>query len=502
LSEKAGICLCLAEETLDADLRAIERVKGRIDLVELRVDHLAPAEQGLAGRLPGRAGLPAILTVRRTRDGGRFTGDERDRVALLGRLAEAGFRYVDLEEDLDAPGLDARIRGAGGRIIRSFHDFQGVPADLSPRLARLARGPDEIPKAAVMPKTCAELTLFLDAAAAAVSAGGARERILLAMGDLGFPTRVLASRLGSAWCYSSPAGRGVAPGHVDPVSLEDGYGFRAIGAGTAVYGVMGNPVMHSGSPMIHNRGFARLGLDAVYLPFLVPDLDGFWGVADRLGIRGLSVTVPHKQALLSRLRNRDRRVEAAGACNTITRDPSGGWSGTNTDIDGFLAPLKKAWGGSVPCGAAATVIGAGGAARAVVYALRSAGARVLVLNRTVGHARSLAAAFSVGHAGLDAEGIRRARDYSDLVVQTTSVGMAPDTAADPAPGFTFTGRELVYELIYAPGRTALVQRALAAGCRIVYGRQMLLEQARGQFLLFTGREYPEELMEELECGFD
>ncbi len=470
-----------------------------MDLVELRVDHLLDAEKATAGRLPGRVGLPVILTLRRARDGGSFDGSEAARVALLQRLAGQGFRYVDIEEDLQAPALDAHIRESGARIVRSLHDYSGVPPGLSRRFSALARRTDEIPKAAVTPTTCAQLAELLN-----VFHGlGDSERVLLGMGEIGFPTRVLAPRLGSTWCYASPTARAVAPGQVTPVTLEDVYRFRDITRSTSVYGVVGNPVMHSRSPMIHNRGFTALGLDAVYLPFQAPDLDGFWKVADLLRIKGLSVTVPHKQAVLSRAVRGDAEVRAVGACNTLLRpEGRGSWSGMNTDSEGFLAPLRSMFGGAVPTGLGATVIGAGGAARSVVAALSGAGARVLVLNRTIENARTLAEVFAARSGGIDAEGLESARGFSDLIVQTTSVGMSPHEDADPAPELKLSGREIVYELVYAPESTCFVRRALEAGCRVVYGRKMLIAQAMRQFLLFTGREYPPSVAENLERGFD
>lgn len=477
----------------------MESFRGRVDLVELRVDHLVDEEKAAAGRLPGRVGLPVILTVRRGRDGGSFDGPEAERVALLQKLAGQGFAYVDVEEDLQAPALETHIREIDARIVRSLHDFSGVPPGFSRRFSALARRPDEIPKAAVTPTTCAQLAMLLD-----VFHGlGDSERVLLGMGEIGFPTRVLAPLLGSSWCYASPTNEAVAPGQVTPLTLEDVYRFRTITPSTAVYGVIGNPVMHSRSPVIHNRGFAALGIDAVYLPFHVPDLDGFWKVADALKIKGLSVTVPHKEAVLGLAVLGDEEVRAIGACNTLTRaEGKGPWSGTNTDGEGFLAPLRAVFGGVIPAGLGATVIGAGGAARSVVAALRGVGARVLVLNRTIEKARTLAAAFAAESGGIDAEGIKAAKSHRELIVQTTSAGMTPHEDLDPAPGISFSGREVVYELVYAPERTCFVRRALEAGCRIVYGRQMLIAQAMRQFSLFTGSHYPPAVVDGLWNGSD
>jgi 3-dehydroquinate dehydratase/shikimate dehydrogenase len=489
----------LAERTIEADLRHVEKFRGRVDLVELRVDHLDDREKGTAGRLPGLVGIPVILTLRRGRDGGKFDGPEAERVALLHRLAGGCFSYVDLEEDLRAASLETRIAESGARIIRSLHDFSGIPPSFLSRIHGLARRPGEIPKAAVTPRSSAELAGLLEV----FGALPASERLLLGMGEIGFPTRVLAAKLGSSWCYASPTDNAVAPGQVTPVTLEDVYRFRAIGPSTSVYGVIGNPVMHSRSPLIHNAGFGALGIDSVYLPFHVPDLEGFWKVADILGMRGISVTVPHKQAVLGPAVRADAAARAVGACNTLTREGEGGsWSGTNTDGEGFLQPLRAVFGGEIPAGLGATVIGAGGAARSVVSALIGSGARVLVLNRTREKAQRLAEAFAAKWGGIDQGGMETAAGFSDLVVQTTSAGMTPDEDGDPAPGLDFSGREIVYELVYSPQQTAFLRRARGAGCRVVYGRQMLLAQAMRQFLLFTGEEYPPELRDRLQQSFD
>jgi 3-dehydroquinate dehydratase/shikimate dehydrogenase len=489
---RGKICLVLAEKTLEADLRHVESHRGRIDLVELRADHLADEEKASAGRLPARVGLPVILTIRRRRDGGIYDGPETERVKLLGRLVGQGFAYVDIEEDLKASAVEARIRECGARVVRSLHDFAGVPPELVRRLSVLARRPDEIPKAAVTPKTCAQLADFL----AACAGLGQRERVLLGMGDIGFPTRVLAPLLGSSWCYASPTDHAVAPGQVTPSTLEEVYRYRSITPSTLVMGIIGNPVMHSRSPLIHNRAFTALGIDAVYVPFQVPDLQGFWKVADSLAVRGLSVTAPHKEAVLGGPVRGDEQVRVIGACNTLLRPAGrGGWDATNTDGEGFLAPLRAAFGGALPSGLGATVIGAGGAARSVVAALTGAGVRVLVLNRTTERARALAAIFAAQAGGMDVAGFQAARGYSDLIVQTTSAGMTPREDEDPAPGLGFRAGQVVYELVYAPEETPFVRRAQEAGSKVIYGRQMLMAQAMHQFKLFTGKEYPPDLVD-------
>ena len=490
----AKVCLRLAAASIAADLASLERHRDEVDLAELAADRLAPGELAAAGRLPALAGLPLVLAVRRQRDGGRWTGDERERAAVFRRLAGGpsggGFAFVELEEDF-TPALP------GVKVIRSLHDAHGVPGDLAQRLRGIARG--ELPKAVVAVRGSADFASLLKVYHRTRDV----EKVIVGTGAAAFAAGVLAARLGSAFCSADPAGAAADPGVSDPATLRDRYRFAAIGADTPVFGVIGDPVMHSLSPVIHNRGMAALGMPGVYLPFPVDDLPAFMAAADLLGIRGLSVTVPHKEAVLRHLATRDPIVDRIGACNTLVRTGTG-WHGTNTDAEGFIAPLRLALGKGQAGrpqpglrGMKAAVIGAGGASRAVVAAILAEGADVLVLNRTADKAREVAARFGARWAGLDEPGMAALGRHADLIVQTSSAGMG-EGGGDPVPGYRFTGREIVYDLVYAPRVTPLLARAEAAGCTVISGIRMLLYQALGQFRLFTGREFPAAAFAELE----
>ncbi len=509
---RARLCLCLTAPTLDQDLELAVRYRSSIDLLELRADFLQPGEQAALASFPRQAGLPAILTLRRPAEGGRWPGSEGERRRLLARaLGEAGvpYAFVDLEEDLRDAELEARARERGTRVIRSVHDLSGVPRGLPARLRRLTRTPGELPKAAVLVRGSADLLRLVRAYRDLEGL----EKILLGMGEYGLPSRVLAGRLGSWLTYCSPAGLpgegpqaagGIlagtpppaAPGHLPPEALLELYRFRRIDRDTTLFGVIGNPIAHSRSPELHNRGFSVLGLNAVYLPFRVDRLGPFLQAAELLGVQGLSVTVPFKREVLRRLAGASEEVRAIGACNTLLRRGSGWW-GANTDAAGFLEPLERQAPELLRAGAVAMVLGAGGAARAVVYALASRELRVLVLNRTPARARALARRFGCAWGGLDARGAERMRQFGELIVQSTTVGMvegqppAPGSeAADPLPEWDFKGTELVYDLVYSPPLTPLLARAKAAGCRAIGGMSMLEAQGRAQFRLFTGRDYP------------
>lgn len=519
----ARLCLCLTAPTLAQDLELAARYRSAVDLLELRADFLQPGEWAALARFPERAGLPVILTLRRPAEGGRWPGSEGERRRLLERaLAEAGtpYAFADLEEDLRDAELERTARERGTRVIRSIHDFSGVPRDLAGRVRRLARSSGELPKAEVLVRGSGDLLRLVQAYRDLQGL----EKILLGMGEHGLFSRVLAGRLGSWLTYcspisesagppaagGSPAGRlpAAAPGHLAPETLLELYRFRRIDRDTALFGVIGNPIAHSRSPELHNRGYSALGLNAVYLPFRVDRLGPFLRAAELLGVQGLSVTVPFKRAVLRRLAGFGEEVRAIGACNTLLARGRGYW-GTNTDAAGFLEPLERSAPELLRPGAGATVLGAGGAARAVVYALATRGLRVLVLNRTSARASALARRFGCAWDGLDARGVERMREFGELIVQSTTVGMAegPDRApgtagapaaprapleepADPLPGYDFKGTELVYDLVYSPALTPLLARAQAAGCRTIGGLAMLEAQGRAQFRLFTGRDYP------------
>lgn len=481
------LCLSLTESTLGACLDQARAHRHLVDLVELRVDLLHQGQWAGVARFASECPLPAMCTIRRTCDGGQWPAPEAVRRRLLTAATRAQFRYLDLESDLPTGAVPLPRRGS--HIIRSLHDTAGTPQHLPALLRALPRSGREIPKLAVTPQGCADLARIVGAAQAAP-----RPHIVIGMGPYGVATRLLAVKLGSWLTFTSAGGRAAAPGHLDPHTMQRRYRFGAISAATPVYGLIGNPVAHSRSPEIHNRGMAVAGVPAVYVPFLVDEVDRFLDLAPSLGVRGLSVTIPHKETVTARLHRADPSVSGAGACNTVVYE-QGRWTGYNTDAAGFMEPLT----GRLSDGRIrrATVIGAGGAARAVVWALREAGVDLLIVNRTLPRAQALAAEMSASPVALTAPDLaQRISDYADLIVQATSIGMqrhgkeARAPVRDPIAQVPLTGREIVYDIVYAPPETPLLARARAAGCTIVFGYEMLLGQAYQQFRLFTGVPYP------------
>ncbi|OGO40796.1 MAG: shikimate dehydrogenase [Chloroflexi bacterium RBG_16_57_9] len=268
-------------------------------------------------------------------------------------------------------------------------------------------------------------------------------------------------------------------------------------------GIMGWPIEHSLSPAMHNAAFAALGLDWVYVPLPVaPDQvrEAVQGLR-ALGFVGASVTIPHKQAVMPWLDEMSAAARAIGAVNTlVVRD--GRLLGENTDWLGFLASLREA--GVEPAGRRALVLGAGGAARAVVYALASVGAKVVVVNRTHARAEKLVEELSQipgvkALAGrlhpLAAEGL--VPGELDLVVNTTSVGMWPRADESPWPeGVPLPAAAVVCDLVYNPLETQLLKSARSSGCRVIDGLGMLVHQGAAAFELWTGVEAPVKVMRE------
>jgi 3-dehydroquinate dehydratase/shikimate dehydrogenase len=487
------VCLVLTGPTLADCRRQLAESRSHIDLAELRADLIDRKDWAGLNEFSQKAGLPLVLTLRQVADGGQFSGTADERLAFFRVACDGAWTWFDLEDDQRLPDLEAAWLEKGRQLIVSFHDFHGVPAGWIDRL-QAAQGPGITAKAAVFPQSSAEYLRFLRD----LLDESGRPRIegryvALAMGGFGFSSRVLAARLGSRWTYASPVGTPPAPGLTDPATLQNLYHFWDQTPETPVFGILGNPVFHTKSPIIHNPALARLGIRGTYVPFLVDELAPFFQTADLLDVRGLSCTIPFKEDVLLHLGEMSAAVRETGACNTLWRAARGPWSGDNTDAPGFMAPLADLAG--TLAGKKATVIGTGGAARGVVWALKREGVRVVVLGRSPDKAMALAGDFGVEWAPLGPESRLVVEEHNDILVQTTSVGMGEAAGQDPLAWYDFTGREIAYDIIYVPRWTPFLTRAKDAGCRILFGEDMLVNQAFGQFRRFTGKEYPKDVLD-------
>ncbi|MDR3284753.1 MAG: type I 3-dehydroquinate dehydratase [Treponema sp.] len=490
------VCLCLNAKTLQGNLELIDNYRKWIDIAELRVDHLDTDEQLHIRRFPEQAGLPCILTIRRKIDGGLFFEGEANRTTLFARgLAFANqdrrknFAYVDFEEDFYVPSLQEAAFAFGTRVIRSYHDMTGCLPDTVSKLKQMKITGYEIPKISCMPHSLSEVTRLFQEAKELEN----REQILVLMGDYGFPSRILADKLHSFLTYTSPEGSGLGErlGHIDPKTLSELYRFQSINTDTAIYGVTGFPLKTTLSPLIHNTGYIKHGINAVYIPIKSETIEETLGFAEAVGIQGISVTVPHKERVLSYLNETDGVVKQIKACNTILKTPSG-WTGYDTDLEGLSRALLEFLQVKNLSGVKAAIIGAGGAAKAAALAVKRLKGKACVFNRTIGKAKHIADNYKFHYASLTQQALPALEQYSNLIIQTTPVGMNADPldkSADPLSFYYFTGNEAVFDVIYTPEMTPVLTRAKKAGCRVCNGRSMLDYQGYEQFKIFTGESY-------------
>ncbi|MEX0671237.1 MAG: shikimate dehydrogenase [Pirellulales bacterium] len=465
-------------------------VDNGIRLVELRLDYLQGEVQ--VKRLLKDRPCPVIVTCRRKTDGGRWEHSEDARLRLLRTAIVEGADYVDLEDDV-AAGVPRY--GATKRIV-SHHDFQKTPANLTYLHKRLASMDADVIKIATMANHPTDNLRMLEMVHASKS-----PTVGICMGDIGVPTRVLAGRSGAPFTYATfNEDRALAPGQIGWRQMQEMYRYDSIKPSTRIYGVVADPVAHSLSPVVHNAALAAAGIDAVYLPFRVPaeQIDEFLSASARWPLAGLSVTLPHKEAVLRHAARVDDLVKAIGAANTLSF-AANGIVASNTDATAAVESLAAALetdeqpsGGDGLGVKTAIVLGAGGAARAVAFGLKQRGIEVTVASRTVERARKIAA--EVGCKAVDWSA--RHRMPFDCVVNATPVGMHPNVNESPYEKEHLRPYMAVFDTVYNPENTLLIKEARSVGCRIVTGVDMFVRQAAIQFRIWHGTEPPQQVMRE------
>ena len=506
----AKICLCLTAKTIRRNLEILNKYRKFTDIAELRVDCLDPDERLYIRRFPEQAGLPVILTIRRDSDGGHFIGGEGARVKLFANgLAYANadsrlnYAYVDIEDDLNVPSLEEAARTFGTRIIRSYHNKEGIIDDIPAKLKSMRQAGDEIIKIALSVNSTSDvLRMYKESKAFSASQPyTSQDKIVICMGHYGIYTRILAERFGSFLTYCGALSEDEitgAPGQMDVCDLDELYRFRKITKNTKVYGIAGNPLKASVSPWFFNTVFNLQNTDAVYVPFPVDSITEFLELADEFDIQGLSITVPYKEAVLPALSNKSQAVQSIGACNIMNRYPEG-WFGDNTDCTGFSASLLDFINKKNLKHKKITIIGAGGVAKSVAAEVFRLGGKALILNRTAHKVKILADKYNFRWSGLpqyggDSQGFSHISKYNDIIIQASSAGMDGNDDSDPLELYNFSGKENVMDLVYTPAETPLLKRAAAAGCRTINGYDMVMRQACHQYINFFGTEISRQLL--------
>jgi 3-dehydroquinate dehydratase / shikimate dehydrogenase len=478
------VCAVAAAQTAAAMSRQVRSALQSTRTVELRLDWLrSDAERTrflawLKRHLPASATF--LATCRRREGGGKYTGDIDGELYWLIQAGEAGCQWCDLEMETfrELPGGILREFPLPHRILLSIHDFDRTPK--LPRTIRVARhGWVDAVKIAASAKTIADSVRLLKVARRS------RSFVAVPMGDVGLPARILALREGSELAYA-PVEESTAPGQVPLKEMLQLYRAHELTRGTRVYGVIGDPIGHSLSPLLHNTGFAARHVNAVYLPFLVHQLGDFLKAIPDLEVRGFSVTLPHKQTILKYLDACEPLAAEIGAVNTVVVRRNGSLYGCNTDYVGVLRALEKKLHIK---GSRVLIFGAGGAARAAAFALARGGAFVSICARREKAAKKLARA-----AGGEVIPRRALRTESfDAILNATPVGMHPHEGISPLSAGELQCR-IVMDLIYRPERTKLLKIAAQKGIATVSGVDMFLAQGFAQWEIWTRKRAPEAAM--------
>jgi 3-dehydroquinate dehydratase/shikimate dehydrogenase len=467
--------------------RQLREALGCTRTAELRLDWLSSDAEivrflrQVVQLAPGKRPATLIATCRRQEAGGRYRGSIAKQLVHLADAIRAGCAWYDLEIETarECPPELLDVLLGEGRQLASAHFFRGMPGNLGRVAAELRRSRPHAIKVAAQCDSLAASRKLLNFARTQ------RNVVAIPMGDVALPARFLALREKNAFAYA-PVENATAPGQISLEEMKDLYRVDKLDSRTRVYGVIGDPVGHSLSPAMQNAGFAVRRMNAVYLPFLVHDLKDFLDSVDPLGIRGFSVTLPHKERILRYLDGCDPLAARIGAVNTVVVRGGGKLYGYNTDYVGVLRALEK----RMPLrGSRVLILGAGGAARAVAFALAQAGASVCVTARRPARAKSLARA-----AG--GEAIPRnhvAREFFDAIVNATPVGMHPRTGDSPLEARELNCR-LVFDTIYRPRVTKLLQLAVRRKIEIVSGLEMFVAQGTAQWEIWTGERAPVDAM--------
>jgi 3-dehydroquinate dehydratase / shikimate dehydrogenase len=489
------ICVALTGRSNEEMLRMMHESAPNADLLELRIDYIA--EPDVRKLLEARS-RPVIVTCRPAEEGGMFAGTESRRIALLEQAASLGAEYVDIEL-----ASAAEYHGKGAKKVVSHHDFRGVPADAKAIHARLVAAGADVAKIAVTAHGIHDNLVTFDLLK---DVGGSIPTIALCMGEHGLISRILAPKFGGfltfAAAQSNREVKASAPGQITARQLREEFRYGKVGPRTALYGVIGKPIAHSLSPAIHNAAYDELGIDAVYVPFLVDDVRRFVPAFRALGVRGFSVTLPHKEALLETADAVDSIAEHIGAANTLY-EKDGQLRATNTDCLASVGALARALRARTPDSAGATlggrhvvVCGAGGAARALVFGLVEQGANVTIVNRTPERGQRLAQdAAKVGPGTCQSAPTDSLMGMEfDVLCNLTSVGMHPNVDETPVPREALKPQHVVFDAVYNPLETRLLREAKEIGCTIVPGLDWFIGQAAAQFELWFGRPAPTDTM--------
>ena len=494
---KGKICISVCAETAAEFDEKIKQAAKLADVIELRFDclkniaaeDLRQAIKSLRSSFQGKI----LATFRPSEQGGRrdLKFAEREKFWFHSSILES-VDWADLELDFPAEKINESRDKAFSQIIKSFHIFDNSPANLADVYEKILETNPDVIKIAAQADDIIDTLPVWKLLKRAKSEN--KQIIPIAMGEAGKWTRILGLAHGAFMTYASPEeGNETAPGQISARDLIENYRLRDLNEQTEVYGVLGSNASYSLSPPMHNAAFKHHHLNAVFLPLQVKNLDEFIRRMVReetreldLNFRGFSVTIPHKQAIIKHLDEIDEAAHEIGAVNTV-KIIDGKLYGYNTDAQGFIEPLLNFYRDLKNTKVA--ILGAGGAARACVYALKKESAEVTIFARDVEKARSLAGEFKIQSLGFKAQG-ESYKDF-DILVNTTPLGTKGDLENKTiVTANQIESVKLIYDLVYNPFQTRLMAEADQVHVPKIGGMAMLVAQGAQQFRIWTGKDAP------------
>ena len=485
--ELPKVCVVVVGQSAAEMVEKAEALVRDNPFVEFRLDYLSKpllAMKPLQDFLDYHPHVYAIATCRRAAAGGKFRGSIAAELDVLAKAAAAGCQLVDLELETATKIKPPQLKKLRERaaVILSYHDFRATK-NLDQTLAKMEALQADFYKIVGTATTLHDnvvMMKFLEEQSYRHSLIG------LCMGEQGIISRVLGLRAGSIFTFASAmAGEETAPGQVTAKMLRETYRVDKVDTATRVYGVAGDPISHSLSPLLMNTAFRRENVNGVYLGLHAKTMKDLRACMKDIPISGLSVTMPFKQEILEDLDNTDPYTAKTGACNTVVRGQDGKLYGFNTDVAGVIRPLEQ----RMPLtGAKVLILGAGGAARAAVFGLKERGAEIWILNRSAAKAQKLAKSARVK--------VLKRPDLKklafDVIINATPVGMGASKDSPLKP--EDIKAKYVFDMVYDPVDTPLLKAARIRGSEPIPGIEMFVQQAARQFEIWTGKPAPADEM--------
>jgi 3-dehydroquinate dehydratase/shikimate dehydrogenase len=477
------VCVAVIGDDAQELVEKAEALARDNSFLEFRLDYLSKPALALPKLKEFVEYHPHIMTIatcRRAANGGKFHGSVVSQLDILGKAADLGCQLVDLELQSASQCKPDQLKKLRARaaLILSFHDFRATKK-LEETLEKMSAIPADFYKIVSTATTLYDnvvMMKFLE------KHSDQHSLIGLCMGEQGIISRVLGVRAGSVFTFAAVSeDQKTAPGQVTAQELRGTYRIEQVDAATRVYGVAGDPVAHSLSPLVMNAALRRETVNGVYLSLHAKTLKDLLACIRDIPIHGVSVTMPYKESIVSHLDNSDSGTTKTGACNTVVRAQDGKLYGFNTDTAGVVRPLEQR---ITLENAKILVLGAGGAARAAVFGLKERGAEVYILNRTPVQAQKLA-------RQAKARTLKRPdlkKHAFDVIINATPVGMGNPQESPLNESEIKT--KYAFDMVYNPPETKFLKLAKAAGAEVISGAEMFVQQAARQFEIWTGKPAP------------